>query len=117
ASMRSLPSLQDLLAQVRASGELTLPFPGRGATPLRHDALKRWGAKDLSLARIAEAHTDALAILAEAAQSARPGRLYGVWASDGPTGILTYTRLATGDWVLRGTKQFCSGAPFLEGAL
>src|SRR6202789_1867174 len=115
--MRSLPTLQDLLAQVQASGELALPFPGQGATPLRHDALKRWGAKDLSLARIAEAHTDALAILAEAGRSARPGRLYGVWASDGPAGLLSYTRLANGDWVLRGTKQFCSGATFLEAAL
>src|SRR6202789_4325197 len=115
--MRSPPSLQDLLAQVRATGELALPFPGQGATPLRHTALRRWGAKDLSLARIAEAHTDALAILAEAGQFARPGRLYGVWASDGPAGLLTYTRLANGDWVLRGTKQFCSGATFLEAAL
>src|ERR1700733_13623504 len=115
--MRSLPSLQDLLAQVRASGELALPLPGQGATPLRPEALKRFGAKDLSLARIAEAHTDALAILAEAGQPARPGRLYGVWASDGPAGLLTYARLANGDWVLRGTKQFCSGATFLEAAL
>jgi alkylation response protein AidB-like acyl-CoA dehydrogenase len=103
--------------QVQASGELALPLPGQGATPLRHDALKRWGAKDLSLARIAEAHTDALAILAEAGQSARPGWLYGVWASDGPAGRLTYTRLANGDWILQGTKQFCSGANFLNAAL
>jgi alkylation response protein AidB-like acyl-CoA dehydrogenase len=115
--MPSLPNLQDLLAQVRASGELALPLPGQGATPLRHHALKRWGTKDLSLARIAEAHTDALAILAEAGQSARPGWLYGVWASDGPAGRLTYTRLANGDWVLQGTKQFCTGATFLEAAL
>src|SRR6202789_485595 len=115
--MRSPPSLQDLLAQVRATGELALPFPGQGATPLRHTALRRWGAKDLSLARIAEAHTDALAILAEAGQSGRPGRLYRVWASDGPAGLLTYTRLASGGWALRGTKQFCSCATFLEPAL
>jgi alkylation response protein AidB-like acyl-CoA dehydrogenase len=115
--MPSLPSLQDLLAQVRASGELALPLPGQGATSLRHEALKRWGTKDLSLARIAEAHTDALAILAEAGQSARPGWLYGVWASDGPAGRLTYTRSANGDWVLQGTKQFCTGATFLEAAL
>jgi alkylation response protein AidB-like acyl-CoA dehydrogenase len=115
--MRNLPSLQDLLAQARVSGELAIPFPGQGATPLRHEALKRWGAKDLSLARMAEAHTDALAILAETGQSARPERLYGVWASDGPAGLLTCTRLANGDWLLRGRKQFCSGATFLEAAL
>jgi hypothetical protein len=115
--MHSMPSLQELLAQVQASGELELPLPGRGATPLRHHALKRWGAKDLSLARIAEAHTDALAIMAEAGQSPRPGRLYGVWASDAPTGRLTYRRLVTGDYVLQGTKQFCSGAGLLDAAL
>jgi alkylation response protein AidB-like acyl-CoA dehydrogenase len=115
--MPSLPSLRDLLAQVQASGALALPLPGQGATPLRHDALMRWGAKDLSLARIAEAHTDALAILAEAGQATRPNGLYGVWASDGPAGRLTYTRLANGDWILQGTKQFCSGANFLEAAL
>jgi alkylation response protein AidB-like acyl-CoA dehydrogenase len=115
--MPSSPSLRILLAQAQASGEFTLPLPGQGATPARHDALKRWGARDLSLARIAEAHTDALAILAAAGQAERPGALYGVWASDGPTARLTYSRLANGDWVLRGTKQFCSGANFLESAL
>lgn len=115
--MPSLPSLQDLLAQTQASGELTLPLPGQGATPLRHEALMRWGAKDLSLARIAEAHTDALAILAAAGQSERPGGLYGVWAADGPAGRLTYSRLRNGDYVLQGSKQFCSGANFLEAAL
>jgi alkylation response protein AidB-like acyl-CoA dehydrogenase len=115
--MPSLPSLQDLLAQAQASGELALPMPGQGATPLRHAALKRWGVKDLSLARIAEAHTDALAILAEAGQAARPAMLYGVWASDGPAGRLTYTPSANGDWVLQGTKQFCSGASLLNAAL
>jgi alkylation response protein AidB-like acyl-CoA dehydrogenase len=73
--------------------------------------------RDLSLARIAEAHTDALAIVAEAEQSPRSDRLYGVWASDGPAGRLTYARAANGDHVLQGTKQFCSGATFLEAAL
>jgi alkylation response protein AidB-like acyl-CoA dehydrogenase len=79
--------------------------------------LKGWGWKDLSLARIAEAHTDAIAILAEAGQSAPPGMLYGVWASDGPGRRLTAKRLDTGDWCIEGTKQFCSGATFLEAAL
>lgn len=115
--MASLPSLPDLLAQARTSGEFALPLPGHGDTARRHEALKRWGARDLSFGRIAEAHTDALAILAEAGQPARSGSLYGVWASEGPAGRLTYTRSANGDCVLRGTKQFCSGATFLEAAL
>jgi alkylation response protein AidB-like acyl-CoA dehydrogenase len=115
--MPSLPSLPHLLAQAQASGEFTLPLPGEGATPRRHDALKRWGAQHLSFARIAEAHADALAILAEAGQLQRPGHLYGVWASDGPAGRLSYSRLANGDCLLQGRKQFCSGANFLKAAL
>ncbi len=106
-----------MLAQARRSGELKLPLPGQGATALRHQALKRWGAKDLSLARVAEAHTDALAILAEAEKSARPETLYGVWASDGPAGRLACTPLENGGWSLQGTKQFCTGATFLQAAL
>jgi alkylation response protein AidB-like acyl-CoA dehydrogenase len=115
--MSSVPSLKELLAQARESGELMLPLPGQGATALRHEALQRWGAKDLSLARIAEAHTDAFAILAEAGKPARPETLYGVWASDGPASRLTYSCSANGDFNLQGTKQFCSGATFLEAAL
>jgi alkylation response protein AidB-like acyl-CoA dehydrogenase len=115
--MPCIPSLKEMLAQARASGELTLPLPGHGATGLRHEVLKRWGARDLSLARIAEAHTDALAILAEAGKEARAETLYGVWASDGPAGHLIYSRRTDGDFELQGTKQFCSGGTFLDAAL
>jgi alkylation response protein AidB-like acyl-CoA dehydrogenase len=115
--MTRVPDLRQLLAKVRESGELVLPLPGKGATGARHAALMGWGATDLSLARIAEAHTDALAILAEAQKRARPGTLYGVWASDGPAGRLSYTCSSNGDLHLRGVKQFCSGARLLEAAL
>jgi alkylation response protein AidB-like acyl-CoA dehydrogenase len=109
--------LEDDLASLRAADELRLPFPGRGETPHRHRALLRWGRKDLSLARIAEAHTDALAILAEAGRVAQPGKLYGVWASDSPRSRLRAERLSDHNWRLEGTKQFCSGATFLDAAL
>jgi alkylation response protein AidB-like acyl-CoA dehydrogenase len=109
--------LEQQIAMLRASGELTLPLPGQGATALRHQQLLRWGRKDLSLARIAEAHTDARAILAEAACEARPDALYGVWAADGPASRLEARGLDDGRWQLDGAKQFCSGASFLEAAL
>jgi alkylation response protein AidB-like acyl-CoA dehydrogenase len=109
--------LEQQIAALRASGELTLPLPGQGATARRHQALLRWGEKDLSLARIAEAHTDAIAILAEAGLGARRDALYGVWAADGPASRLSAERLEHGGWCLNGTKQFCSGATFLEAAL
>jgi alkylation response protein AidB-like acyl-CoA dehydrogenase len=105
------------IAALRASGELVLPLPGQGSTPLRHRQLLRWGRQDLSLARIAEAHTDAHAILAESTCGARPAALYGVWAADGPASRLEARRLADGRWRLDGRKQFCSGASFLDAAL
>jgi alkylation response protein AidB-like acyl-CoA dehydrogenase len=105
------------MAELRAAGELTLPFPGHGATALRHRMLLRCGGKDLSLARIAEGHTDALAILAEAGCAAGSEALYGVWASDGPASHLSAKRLDNGNWRLEGRKQFCSGATFLKAAL
>jgi len=107
----------ELATRLRAVSDTALPLPGHGQTPARHRALMALGCQDLSLARIAEAHTDALAILAEAGQRAREGHLYGVWAADGPQSRLTATRLATGGWRLDGTKQFCSGATFVTSAL
>jgi alkylation response protein AidB-like acyl-CoA dehydrogenase len=96
---------------------LTLPLPGRGSTPKRHEALMQLGRDDLSLARIAEAHTDALAILAEDGRERHRDYLYGVWASDGPDSRLSAIALDDGGWRLSGVKQYCSGAGFLDAAL
>jgi alkylation response protein AidB-like acyl-CoA dehydrogenase len=112
-----MPNLEERIAELRAAGELTLPLPGHGATALRHQMLLRCGSKDLSLARIAEGHTDALAILAEGECAARPEALYGVWASDGHASRISAKRLDNGSWRLEGRKQFCSGATFLKAAL
>ncbi|GAA2546943.1 acyl-CoA dehydrogenase [Pseudonocardia hydrocarbonoxydans] len=89
-----------------------LPLPGHGDTAGRWRTLARWGRTDLVLARLAEGHTDALAILAEAGAAPVPGALYGVWAArSGGTGA-----------ELRGTGvcglvRFCSGAHTLDRAL
>ncbi len=93
-----------------------LPLPGCGSTPSRHQALIEFGRTDLSLARIAEAHTDAVAILAEAGFPPPRDALYGVWASDGPKSLLQAEPLR-GQWRLQGTKQYCSGATFCDAAL
>src|SRR5882757_9231386 len=80
-------SVLDLAARLRVlgrNGELSLPPPGAGSTVARHCALFEFGRADLSLARLAEAHTDAMAIFVEAGHVAPVGRPYGVWASDGP---------------------------------
>jgi alkylation response protein AidB-like acyl-CoA dehydrogenase len=112
--------LQDLDSAAHAalrSGAWELPRPGSGATPERHRALATLARQDLSLARIAEAHADARAILAEGGGEPRPGlALYGVWAADGPQSRVTAQRCA-GYWRLEGLKQYCSGATFLDAAL
>jgi alkylation response protein AidB-like acyl-CoA dehydrogenase len=110
-------TLSDRLRTFPASEAIRVPFPGAGATAARHRALFDWGATDLSFARIAEAHTDAMAILAESGHRPRPASLYGVWASDAPPSRVTCERCENGDWRINGIKQFCSGAAFLDAAL
>jgi alkylation response protein AidB-like acyl-CoA dehydrogenase len=112
--------MRDLSARLRVlirNGELSLPPPGGGATAARHAALFEFGRSDLSLARLSEAHTDALAIFVEAGHVAPIGLLYGVWASEGPTSLLTISRSADGNIRVDGTKRYCSGARLVDAAL
>ncbi len=99
------------LAKLNASGELDLPLPGHGETWRRWSSLHRWGRRDLALARLAEGHTDACAILAEAGRRPVPDALYGVWAARSGPGIWLV------DGSLSGTVRFCSGAGGLDRAL
>jgi alkylation response protein AidB-like acyl-CoA dehydrogenase len=112
-----MPTLEDRLAGFADSPSSNLPLPGAGRTTERHQALSRWGAIDLSFARMAEAHTDALAILDECGHEPRRGALYGVWASDAPPSRVTCQRLNGGEWRIQGIKQFCSGASLVDAAL
>jgi hypothetical protein len=52
-------------ADLADSGALDLPVPGSGRTAERFEALAGWGRRDPVLARLAEGHADARAILAE----------------------------------------------------
>jgi len=99
------------------SGRLDLPLPGSGRTGERWAVLAGLAEEDLSLARLAEGHTDALAILAELGVSAPPaGSRWGVWAAQPPGPGLMATRTGHG-WRLDGTKQYCSGARSCTDAL
>jgi len=111
-----MPALERCARDAIADGAWDLPRPGIGQTSRRHLELVAIGRDDLSLARLAEAHTDALAILAEATYTPRSNALYGVWASDGPQSQVRATRRDDG-WLLEGKKQFCSGASFVTAAL
>ncbi|HVT69311.1 MAG TPA: acyl-CoA dehydrogenase family protein, partial [Trebonia sp.] len=100
-----------------ASGRLCLPLPGGGATRERWAAFADLAEEDLSLARLAEGHADATAILAELGGPAPdPGTRWGVWAANPPGPNVTASR-RRGGWVLRGTKQYCSGARVCTHAL
>ena len=107
------------LRRLLASGELTLPDPASGRTAERHNRLVEIGRADLQIARVAEAHTDAVAILHEAGRSEQPGALYGVWAAEDPACALQLDerRPRSGGIVLSGTKAFCTGATIVDRAL
>ncbi|MBE1494620.1 alkylation response protein AidB-like acyl-CoA dehydrogenase [Amycolatopsis lexingtonensis] len=109
---RTTASIGAELRSLHAAGDLDLPLPGGSGTAARWAALAAFGRRDLALARLAEGHADAVAILAEAGRSPVPGALYGVWAAkSGGTGA------ALEDGVLTGTVRFCSGLSLLDRAL
>ncbi len=99
------------------SGRLNLPLPGGGRTRDRWAVLADLAGEDLSLARLAEGHADALAILAELGHAAPPaGSRWGVWAAQPPGPGLAASR-AGRSWRLDGIKQYCSGAHSCTDAL
>jgi hypothetical protein len=92
-------------------GRLNLPFPGCGDTARRHWELAQIARDNLELGRLVEAHADALAILHEAGREPRPRALYGVWASEGKSGLRVF------EGAVSGQKEFCTGAGLVDCAL
>lgn len=90
----------------------TLPDPGSGRTAARHRSLIDVARRvPVGVARLVEAHCDAVSILHEAGIRPRPETVYGVWASASPDDpVLT-------DRVLSGSKRFCSGLGIVDRAL
>lgn len=89
-----------------------LPRPGHGATLERWRALAQVGAHDLSLAKLFEGHTDALAILHEAGATelaAQTPALWATWCAEPPDARLLLEQGPDG-YLLRGRKAWCSGA-------
>ncbi len=105
------------LRALLARGELELSDPGCGHTSDRLLALFDLArAHHVSVARLAEAHTDAVAILHEAGRQPVPAALYGVWASAGPDDVHVRTA-ADGLQHLQGVKPFASGLRLVDRAL
>lgn len=98
-------------------GRLDLPLPGSGRTLRRWRTLGELTEIDIAAGRLAEAHVDAIAILAElGGVTPRAGMLWGVWAAEPPDAVLTAR--ACGDVVrLDGVKAWCSGAGLCDAAL
>ena len=97
---------------------LTLPLPGSGGTTERWRRLASLAEEDLVAARIAEAHSDAVAILHElGGSSPSSDQLWGVWAAEARDISLTATTDTNGAVILDGVKPWCSGAGFCSHAL
>ncbi len=111
----SPPQVQ-LAQRFREVCATTLPLPGHGHTAERHRRLFAVSRESVSLAKLAEAHWDAVAILAEAGKTPVPHALYAVWASEIPGQALTLTAHGKG-FRLHGVKQFCSGGTLVDRAL
>ena len=99
------------------SGALDLPLPGGGETARRWQRLAELAEVDVVAARLAEAHTDALAIMAELGVSElKNDLLWGVWAAESRDAVLS-VRDNEGVTTLDGTKVWCSGAGLCARAL
>ena len=126
-------TVADQLAALVDEGALDLPWPGSGRTRERWARLTALAEQDLALARLAEGHVDALAILHELDVDVRTfaplstespdlssgaGRpRWGVWAAEPPGTGLTATAEADGTFRLDGLKAYCSGARSCTRAL
>ncbi len=106
-----------LVAQWLASGALDLPLPGRGDTAQRWQGLNDLTRIDVVAGRLAEAHADAVAILAElGGPEPEGGQMWGVWAAEPPNAVLSATP-GRDTVTLSGTKAWCSGAGICTHAL
>ena len=119
ATPASHATLETALRRALTDGELDLAPPGTGRRAERWARLLEFGRRDLPFARMAEAHTDAVAMLHEAGRPAPAGTLYGVWAAEDPAFQLTLSETGPGrpELVLSGRKAFCTGASLVDRAL
>ncbi len=92
-----------------------LPQPGSGHTAERWSVLAAVARHNLTAARVLEAHSDALAILAEAGEPV-PGGTWGVFAAEAAEHRLDAADRG-GRTVLTGVKPWCSIAADLDAAL
>ncbi len=135
ALLDALRTLKTLDGSVGAMLELarqcssSTPRHGAGATVLRWELLATIAAEDVAAARVVEAHLDALAILAEAAdasvfdpsdltsQAVSDVSTWGVFAAEASGVRVDAAMRQGGGWQLSGVKPWCSLAAVLSHAL
>ncbi len=111
---REPDAVKEAMRRLLDAGATVLPSPGSGHTRDRWLALTVVGATDLSLAKVYESHTDAIAILSELGETGNPRELHAVWAAGGPGDPLVFD---PGKGRLNGTKPWCSGASIVDQGL
>lgn len=105
----------ELVRRLAADDSTQLPLPGDGATAERLRTLYEVArAHPIGVARLVEAHTDAVAILAEAGRPAAASTVYGVWASQHRGSGVVHDRH---DGSISGTMGFASGLGLIDRAL
>jgi alkylation response protein AidB-like acyl-CoA dehydrogenase len=105
----------DACLTLAADAGTRMPPPGTGQTAMRWALLALVSERDLTAGRVLEAHTDALAILAEAGEELPSGR-WGVFAAEAASARVVAVA-AEGGARLSGTKPWCSLAGALDSAL
>jgi hypothetical protein len=107
------PAGEDIDAALRLARDYGrgLPLPGGGQTAGRWAVLTAVAEQNLTVARVLEAHSDALAILAEAGEPP-PDGTWGVFAAE-----TARDRVTADQNVLSGVKPWCSLAGHLDCAL
>ena len=113
---RSVEQVGVAMRQLVSAGLTDLPLPGSGDTLARWRALAAVAALDLSLAKIFEGHTDAVAILAELGATPPEG-LCAVWAAEPPPARVTFRADGEAGGSLSGRKAWCSGAAVADSAV
>ncbi|NWL33191.1 acyl-CoA dehydrogenase family protein [Paenarthrobacter nitroguajacolicus] len=125
-----LQALEPVLEKVRAAvGDVqalltiaedigrTAPKPGEGNTAKLWELLASVTAVDVAAGRVLEPHLDALAIHTQAGVEEPQEGTWGVFAAEGPGMKLEAKRTADGNYVLNGSKPWCSLAAQLDGAV
>ena len=105
----------DVALKLAADYGRLLPQPGRGETAFRWAVLAAVGEHNLTVARVLEAHSDALAILNEAG-AATPEGTWGVFAAEAAPHRLE-AHGSGARVTLNGVKPWCSLAARLSSAL